>query len=162
MRDFSNKQLRGKKMGLGRNQQVMAKERERVHLEQRVEMPLSRNVKRQLGDGSKEIEKAVERAGRKGLLPKQKQAVGRQPGGQGEAEVEQAGGWGVGGPSHLGPHSKGGTSNRRARAPPAPPDGSLARCWGPSGARDHPCNSARRHHSAVSQNQRLQRRCCSR
>ncbi|GAQ84437.1 hypothetical protein KFL_001890010 [Klebsormidium nitens] len=68
MRDFSNKQLIGEHMGLGRNQQVMAKERERVHLEQRVEMPLSRNVRRQLGDGSKEIDKAVERAEKKGLL----------------------------------------------------------------------------------------------
>lgn len=73
MRDFSNKQLRSDKMGLGRNQQVMAKERERVHLEQRVEMPLSRNVRRQLGDGSKEIEKAVERAKRKGLLASRSQ-----------------------------------------------------------------------------------------
>jgi DNA-binding transcriptional MocR family regulator len=73
MRDFSNKQLRGEKMGLGRNQQVMAKERERIHLEQRVEMPLSRNMKRQLGDGSKEIEKAVERAERLGLLASRSQ-----------------------------------------------------------------------------------------
>jgi hypothetical protein len=73
MQDFSNKQLRGEKMDLRRNQQVMAQERERVHLEQRVEMPLSRNVKRQLGDGSKEIETAVERAGRKGLLASRSQ-----------------------------------------------------------------------------------------
>jgi hypothetical protein len=73
MQDFSNKQLRGERMDLGRNQQVMAKERERVHLEQRVDMPLSRNVRRQLGDGSKEIEKAVERTGRKGLLASRSQ-----------------------------------------------------------------------------------------
>jgi hypothetical protein len=73
MRDFTNKQLRSERMDLGRNQQVMAKERERVHLEQRVEMPLSRNMRRQLGDGSKEIEKAVERAERKGLLASRSQ-----------------------------------------------------------------------------------------
>jgi hypothetical protein len=73
MRDFTNKRLRSENMGLGRNQQVMAKERERVHLEQEVAMPLSRNVKRQLGDGSKEVEKQVERAGRKGLLTSRSQ-----------------------------------------------------------------------------------------
>jgi hypothetical protein len=73
MRDLSNKQLKGENMGLGRNQQVMAKERERVHLEQRVEMSLLRNVKRQLGNGSKEIEKAVERAEMKGLLASRSQ-----------------------------------------------------------------------------------------
>jgi hypothetical protein len=51
-----------------RNFQVMAKDRERVHLKREVAMPQTRNEKRQLGDGSKEVEKAVDRAGRKGLL----------------------------------------------------------------------------------------------
>jgi hypothetical protein len=68
MRDFTNKQLRGEKMDLGRNQQVMAKERERFHLQHPVEMPLLRNVRMQLGDGSKEMEQSVARAERKGLL----------------------------------------------------------------------------------------------
>jgi hypothetical protein len=38
-----------------------------------VAMPLSRNLRRQLGDGSKEVEKQVERAGRKGLLSSRSQ-----------------------------------------------------------------------------------------
>jgi hypothetical protein len=46
----------------------MAKDRERVHLKRELPMPQSRNERRQLGDGSKEVDKAVERAGRKGLL----------------------------------------------------------------------------------------------
>jgi hypothetical protein len=74
MQNFSNKQLRGERMDMGRNYQVMAKERGRVHLEETVEMPLSRTMQRQLGDGSLEIEKQVERAERKGILASKSEA----------------------------------------------------------------------------------------
>jgi hypothetical protein len=46
----------------------MAKERERVHLKHKVAMPVSRNERRQMGDGSKEVAAAVDRARMKGLL----------------------------------------------------------------------------------------------
>jgi hypothetical protein len=68
MHNFNNKRLRDEINDLGRNYQNMAKDRERMHLKREVAMPLNRNEKRQLGDGSKEVEKAVERAERKGLL----------------------------------------------------------------------------------------------
>jgi hypothetical protein len=68
MHNFNNKRLRDETSDLGRNYQNMAKERERMHLRREVAMPLNRNEKRQFGDGSKEVEKAVERAKRKGLL----------------------------------------------------------------------------------------------
>jgi hypothetical protein len=68
MHNFNNKRLRDETNDLGRNYQNMTKDRERMHLKREVAMPLNRNEKRQLGDGSKEVEKAVERAERKGLL----------------------------------------------------------------------------------------------
>jgi hypothetical protein len=68
MHNFNNKRLRDETNDLGRNYQNMAKDRERMHLKREVAMPLNRNEKRQLGDGSKEVEKAIERAERKGLL----------------------------------------------------------------------------------------------
>jgi hypothetical protein len=68
MHNFSNMRLRDDKNDKGRNYQVMAKERERVHLKRKVAMPVSGNERRQPGDGSKEVEAAVDRARRKGLL----------------------------------------------------------------------------------------------
>jgi hypothetical protein len=68
MHNFSNMQLRDEMNDKGRNFQVMAKEWERVHLKRKVAMPVSRNERRQMGDGSKEVEAAVDRARRKGLL----------------------------------------------------------------------------------------------
>jgi hypothetical protein len=68
MHNFSNMRLWDDKNDKGRNYQVMAKERERVHLKRKVAMPVSRNERRQLDNGSKEVEAAVDRARRKGLL----------------------------------------------------------------------------------------------
>jgi hypothetical protein len=68
MHNFSNMRLRDDTNDKSRNYQVTAKEWERVHLKPKVAMPVSRNKKRQLGDGSKEVEAAVDRARRKGLL----------------------------------------------------------------------------------------------
>jgi hypothetical protein len=66
MRNFSNKRLRDETNDKGRNYQVLAKERERVHLKREVAM--SRNERKMLGDGTKEVKQAVDRARRKGLL----------------------------------------------------------------------------------------------
>jgi hypothetical protein len=68
MHNFTNKRVRDETNDKSRNYQVMAKDRERVHLKRELPMPLNRNEKRQLGDGSKEAEKAVQRAVRKGGL----------------------------------------------------------------------------------------------
>lgn len=68
MHNFNNMRLRDETNDKGRNFHVMAKERERVHLKRKVAMPVSRNERRQMGDGSKEVEAAVDRARRKGLL----------------------------------------------------------------------------------------------
>lgn len=68
MHNFTNNRLVEGTNTKGRIYQVMAKDRERVHLKRVVAMPATGNEKRQLGDESKEVEKAVERAGRKGLL----------------------------------------------------------------------------------------------
>jgi hypothetical protein len=68
MYNFNNKWLRDETNDLGRNYQDMAKDWERLHMKREVAMPLNRNEQKQLGDGSKEEEKAVEQAERKGLL----------------------------------------------------------------------------------------------
>lgn len=68
MHNFSNLRLIDNTNKKSRNFQVMAKDRERVHLKREAAMPQTRNEKRQLDDGSKKVEKAVDRAGRKGLL----------------------------------------------------------------------------------------------
>jgi hypothetical protein len=68
MHNFTNKRVRDETNDKSRNYQVMAKDRERVHLKRELPMPLNRNEKRQLGDGSKEAENAVQRAVRKGGL----------------------------------------------------------------------------------------------
>jgi hypothetical protein len=60
MQAFSNKRLRDERNDKGRNLQVMQKGREREFLKRHEEMPLSRNEKRQLGDGSKAAEQTVE------------------------------------------------------------------------------------------------------
>jgi hypothetical protein len=65
MHNFINKRVRDETNDKSRNYQVMAKDRERVHLKRELPMPLNKNEKRQLGGGSKEVEKAVKRAVRK-------------------------------------------------------------------------------------------------
>ncbi|GAQ87283.1 hypothetical protein KFL_003430020 [Klebsormidium nitens] len=74
MQLFSNKRLVDETQKKGRNQQVMAKGRERIALKQSIDFPLSRNEKRQLGDGSKAAEQTVERARRRGQLASRSQA----------------------------------------------------------------------------------------
>jgi hypothetical protein len=56
MHNFTNKKLKDENQQVGRNQQVMAKDRERRKLQKEMPMPLSRNEKQQLGDGSKGAE----------------------------------------------------------------------------------------------------------
>jgi hypothetical protein len=68
MHNFSNMRLRDDTNDKGRNYKVMAKERERVHLKPEVTMPISRNERQQLGNASKEVEAAVDKARRKALL----------------------------------------------------------------------------------------------
>jgi hypothetical protein len=68
MQNFTNKRLRDERQDKGRNYQVMGKDRERVALKRTVPMPLTRNEKRYLGDGSKAAQQTVERAARRGQL----------------------------------------------------------------------------------------------
>jgi hypothetical protein len=68
MLNFTNKRLKDERQDKGRNYQVMGKDRERAKLKRVVPMPLSRNEKRQLGDGSKAAAQTVERAARRGQL----------------------------------------------------------------------------------------------
>jgi hypothetical protein len=68
MQLFTNRRLTDDRQEKGRNYQVMAKGRERIALRQKVHMPMSRNKRRQLGDGSKAAEQTVERARRRGQL----------------------------------------------------------------------------------------------
>jgi hypothetical protein len=68
MLNFTNKRLRDERQDKGRNYQVMGKDRERVKLKRVVPMPLTRNEKRQLGDGSAAAAQTVERAARRGQL----------------------------------------------------------------------------------------------
>jgi hypothetical protein len=68
MVNFTNKRLRDEGQELGRNYQVMANDRERAKLKRTVPMPLTRNEKRQLGDGTKVAEQTVARARRRGQL----------------------------------------------------------------------------------------------
>jgi hypothetical protein len=68
MINFTNKRLRDEEQELGRNYQVMAKDRERAKLKRTVPMPLTRNEKRQLRDGTKVAEQTVARARRRGQL----------------------------------------------------------------------------------------------
>jgi hypothetical protein len=68
MQLFTNKRLKDERQQKGRVYQVMAKGRERVALRKKVLKPMSRNERRQLGDGSKGAEQTVERAQRRGIL----------------------------------------------------------------------------------------------
>jgi hypothetical protein len=68
MQVHTNKRLRDERNDVGRNLQVFKKERERAKLKREVPMPLSRNERRQLADGSKAAEQTVARAGRRGQL----------------------------------------------------------------------------------------------
>jgi hypothetical protein len=68
MVNFTNKSLRDEGQELGRNYQVMAKDRERAKLKRTVPMPLTKNEKRQLGDGTKVAEQTVATARRRGQL----------------------------------------------------------------------------------------------
>jgi hypothetical protein len=68
MQLFTNRRLKDERQEKGRNYQVMAKGEERIALRQKVHMPMSRNERRQLGDGSKAAEQTVERARRRGQL----------------------------------------------------------------------------------------------
>jgi hypothetical protein len=68
MHNFTNKRLRDETNDKGRNFQVMAKDQERTRLRKVMPMPLSRNEKRQMGDGSKGAEQTVARAARRGQL----------------------------------------------------------------------------------------------
>jgi hypothetical protein len=68
MHAFTNKRLRDETNDKGRNPQVMQKGRERDYLKRHEEAPLSRNEKRQLGDGSKATEQTIARAARRGQL----------------------------------------------------------------------------------------------
>jgi hypothetical protein len=68
MQLFTNKRLKDERQEKGRVYQVMAKGRERVALRKKVLKPMSRNERRQLGDGSKGAEQTVERAQRRGVL----------------------------------------------------------------------------------------------
>jgi hypothetical protein len=71
---FSNKRLRDEGNDKGRNLQVMQKGREQEYLKRHEEMPLSRNEKRQLGNGSKATKQIVARAARRGQLVSRSQA----------------------------------------------------------------------------------------
>jgi hypothetical protein len=68
MHVFSNNRLRDETNKQGRNLQVFKKQRERAKLKRAVPLPLNRNERRQLGDGSKAAEQTVARAGRRGKL----------------------------------------------------------------------------------------------
>ncbi|GAQ88843.1 hypothetical protein KFL_004630110 [Klebsormidium nitens] len=71
---FTNRRLVDEKQQKGRNLQVMAKGRERIALAQTVTVPVSRNERRYLGDGSKAAEQTIERARRRGQLVSRSQA----------------------------------------------------------------------------------------
>jgi hypothetical protein len=76
MQLFTNKRLKDERQEKGRNYQVMAKGRERVAVRKRVQMPMGRNERRQLGDGSKVAEQTIERARRRGqLVSRSKQQI---------------------------------------------------------------------------------------
>jgi hypothetical protein len=68
MQVHTNKRLRDETNDVGRNLQVFKKERERAKLKRKVPLPLSRNERRQLADGSNAAEQTVAWAGRRGQL----------------------------------------------------------------------------------------------
>jgi hypothetical protein len=90
MHAFSNKRLRDEGNDKGRNLQVMQKGREREYLKRHEEMPLSRNEKRQLGDGSKATEQSVARAARRGQLVSRSQAQLTKRVGKVQSELQKA------------------------------------------------------------------------
>jgi hypothetical protein len=90
MHAFTNKGLRDETNDKGRNLQVMQKGRERDYLKRHEEVPLSRNEKRQLGEGSKVTEQTVARAARRGQLVSRSQVQLTKRVGKAQSELQKA------------------------------------------------------------------------